>query len=267
MSIARRMFRKRSRAVPAFLSVGLGAEGYFMFVARKSVRGERAIFSRLSESQFGGGRLFYVRCATSVSGAESGGSFFGGLNIGNRVNRILGYSGGKLYGFWKSIRGRKAILCPLCGGGFGSGVRRKFLRRAEDRHSGHTGGKFCCFSGISLRRKAILCPLPAGGFGAGVRRNIIRRMGNRQSGRARCGSFGRRVALFLGSRFGAESYFMSVARLAVRGSRRKGPRDIGRANVKLRVIMSVGMFAGRGCLGGQVPLTKKLQPNCCPSFF
>jgi len=102
-------------------------------------------------SQFGSGGLFYVRCAAVISGAESGGSFFGGLKTGNRVMRGSDHTGeelryflrvslrwetilcslhGSWFGnevglvrfFWKSIRERKVILCSLRGGGFGTGV-------------------------------------------------------------------------------------------------------------------------------------------------
>jgi len=52
-----------------------------------------------------------------------------------KTNRILGHSGGKFHCFWKSIRGRETILCSFPGSWFGSGVRRKFLLQAEDRHS------------------------------------------------------------------------------------------------------------------------------------
>jgi len=38
MFVARVLVWEWSRAVPAFLSVGLGAEGYFMSIARESVR-------------------------------------------------------------------------------------------------------------------------------------------------------------------------------------------------------------------------------------
>jgi len=199
-----------------FLRVNLGAGSYFMFVARL-VFWERSP----AEVPSAGWRPAIELIVFWVIRAESCAVFWESIwerseSIWERSPAEVSFAGWRpAFGlivfwviraescavFWELICGRETILCSLRGCGFGNGVWRKFLRRAEKRYLGHPSGRFCCFLRVNL---------------------------------------------------GAEGYFMFVARVSV-WERSQRSSKTGRANVNLRVIMSVGMFAGRGRLGGKSP--------------